>query len=867
MFKNPIHIVLGCALLLGLSPAAARTARLSKKAERQEAPKPRPTPYEKLFQDKQVTTRSGVLVSHLTDGKLYVEFPLDLLERGMLFSGSIERTSDPGEGVVGQGSDAGLPLVFTLADSVLSARMPIALPPLGPDGEAPAARNNISRSFHPGIVRNFKVLAATPDQKAVVVDMTDLFLKEDAFFKMLPGYTENGYYGMISRTHSVKETNCSIRDFRTSEESLSVSCDMAYLVDRIMFGVFKVADDAPLQTTINKTLRVLPEKTMRPRLADSRLAVTPIPVPLLGPKGGMRTEYLSTRWRIEPADEEAYARGELVEPKRPIVFYVDTLLPPQWKPYIRQGVEEWNKAFERIGFRNVLRAVDFPADTAFCASDGRHSTIRYGLSHQPYALSSTLTDFRTGEIVQASICLQEGLGELFHLTRAAQTAASDPTVRTARMSDETIGAMLRYTVMQRVGRCLGLAKNPGASLAYPVDSLRSASFTARYGLTPSVTENLVCNYVADAGDVARGAQLVQQGLGPYDYYAIKWLYRPIGTDSYLDERPQLDAWIAEAARDPYCRYQRQLPPQGRMDPTAANEDLGDDPVQRLARLKENLKQTVTHFAEWYREGDPGVSRRTQIYSNIYQLYNKQMILLTGYIGGILLNDIRSGETQAAYQPVPAEIQKRMLRTVIEEIGDLDWLTPPDTRMFPAGTTEFTQENCRSNAIRVLLDRVEKVAFCAEKSADAYTPQEYVDDLFECFFAKTRRGVSLTASEIAAQQSMLAQLVKSSGLEPAPKPPVKRAAANRLTLEEALQTFRTVNAQADPTEFMHELAYWPMEPSTNQTLANPLSGYYYDLLRRMERLLQQRVDASSGETRDHYRYMLYRIDRVFNPEND
>ena len=303
--------------------------------------------------------------------------------------------------------------------------------------------------------------------------------------------------------------------------------------------------------------------------------------------------YLVSRWRLEPKPEdmEKYKRGELVEPVKPIVFYIDPSTPKQWREEIKAGVRDWQAAFEAAGFKNAVIAKDAPEDDEdFDIDDIRYSVITYAASQQANAMGPSVVDPRSGEIIEADVVWWHNVMSLLHTWMRVQTAPIDPRARANKLSDEHMASAIRFVSSHEVGHTFGLKHNMGASHAFPVDSLRSPSFTAKMGGTASsIMDYARFNYVAQPGDKERGVKLTPPHLGLYDYFTIKWLYTPLLDEKTTDEEvPVLDRWIGEKAGDPVYRYGRQQI-NSRWDQSSFEEDLGDDPMKSSAYGIKNLK--------------------------------------------------------------------------------------------------------------------------------------------------------------------------------------------------------------------------------------------------------------------------------------
>ena len=287
----------------------------------------------------------------------------------------------------------------------------------------------------------------------------------------------------------------------------------------------------------------------------------------------------------------------MVEPAKPIVFYVDNALPAKWKKYIKLGIEDWQPAFEAIGFKNAIVARDFPTDDPdFDPDDIRYSCFRYATTTVANAMGPSWTDPRSGEIIQASVYMYHDVLKLLHNWKFVQTAQVDPKARAAVFDEETMGASLRYVASHEIGHTLGLMHNMRASYSIPVDSLRSPAFTAKYGTTTSIMDYARNNYVAQPED--KNVRLIPPLLGVYDIFMIKLGYAPIyDAETPADEYATLNKWIQEKAGDPMYTYGEQQI-LGTLDPASQSESLGDDAVKASRYGIKNLRYIMDHLVEW-----------------------------------------------------------------------------------------------------------------------------------------------------------------------------------------------------------------------------------------------------------------------------
>lgn len=887
MKNKIIYFLLFISLTGAFQPAEAAKR---KKTPDKEVKKEVLTPYQKLFKGKQKITVEGLMKMHLLQNKVYAEFPLRLLGRDMLLASSIETTSDNGEGVVGQFGDRPCWFRFTRMDSTLQARM-VYLQYLENASGITDIDKNLHNSHQPGVYKSFKIEAYNPDSTAVVVDMTGLFLEHSDYTNPFASYAGNSLFGLVSRTHKFKQERSFLKGIKACPENVTVQCELSYEVDRKVFGQFSMGTDIPVSATVNKILTLLPEKPMRSRLADPRVGTELLAkAELPDMNQGLQPVYYTKRWRIEPSDEKAYFSGQLVEPRKPIVFYLDTLMPPAWKKYIREGALAWNAAFKNIGFKNVIRVKDFPRDSAFDANNIRYSTIRYAPLWMYFIQNSMTVDPRSGEILNASLYIHTNVVSALYTTRIENTMASDPSVRTPRLSEAQMGEMLKAAVMQSVGKCLGLTENLAASSAYPVDSLRSATFTRRHGLSPSIMDDINYNYIAQPEDVEKGVVLVPGQLGIYDFYVLKYLYQPVpGATTPAAEVPTLEKWVSEAGKNPWLTYRRTQKAWAQLDPTTLRHDLGDDPLKAMDYGVKNLKTAVRHFFDWYREDDANMALRKLIYDDLLVEFNYRLQAVLSCIGGIELNEVKGRAGASPYRVYSKEQQQKALRYVMNQARDLSWLEIPDV-----WRQMEIQDNpvlaARQNIFNEIFNRIPYVSLAAEKSGKVYTPDDYIYDIYRMVWEKTMRRQALQKGDMEIQQVFLSAIIATSCVSASPailEPTNERGLYTPLySPRQGLHLVPSLQFQAGQhagmlcpapeSIFSHltarsagQLSALATGPETAgfQPLPaiyvkrEPVASLYYQMLLKTRDLLNQAVAQASGETRQHYEFLLFRIKRA------
>lgn len=828
------------------------------------------TAYQKLFKGKQVKTAHGLMTVHKIGDKVLVEFPIRLLGKDMMLTSSIENISDNGEGVVGQFAGYGLPFCFTRLDSTLQARIFLIDKPLNNSLET-NWNEAIERSNAGGVYGTFKIKAYTPDSSAVVVDMTPLFMEYSPYTTPFTAIGGNSFFGLISREHEYKKECSMLKDVDAFDNNIMVTCELGFIENQYLFGAFKVIPgDVKVSVTTNKMLMLLPEEPMRPRLADPRLGVSFMEVSQVeNARKGVKSTFYTKRWRVEPVDEVAHRRGEMVEVKKPIVFYMDTLMPKEWQPYIKEGIESWNEAFEKIGFKDVVRVVDFPKDDPdFNASNIKYSTIRYAplwLDMQ----NSMHVDPRTGEILNASLYIYDGLVSGLKTNRMLTTMATDPSVRTTRFSEEMIGELIRVEIMREAGINLGLVYNAGASAVYPVDSLRSPSFTREHGLSPSVMDYVPCNYIAQPGDVEKGVRMVPGGLGEYDYYVIRWLYEPIPTvTTPKDEFATLDRWIREERTNPKYRFGKV--PYYYYDPRCFTGDLGDDHLKALEYAVNNLKIAVRNFYDWYAEGDEDLSLRSQLYNSLRGQLQKRINDVSVNLGGFYQMEAFSTEEEPSYVVVPGAIQKAAVKCMIDMAKDLAWLENKAVEK-KLEIRNSNVDQIRSFILGTLTFRLKYVALGAEKGGD-YSLAEYVEDIYRNVWDGTLKNRPLEKYEMDLQKEFLGSVVASSTIATTAGNFTPRRGIAMVGHEGAISPETIDRKQLDLIR--EQLAVLPEKGMSQEersgfypTMQVVMPGdyipvnYYFDMLFKIQDLLKGAVTKSSGETKLHYEYLLYKINKM------
>ena len=877
-------LLIGCVLAMFLLPMSGEIYA-KKKEDSKKVPK-KESAYEKLFKGHKKETVKGMFTVHKMNEKVYFEIPLNLMGRDMLLGSTISEINDSGDAFVGEKPFDPLHVKFVKHDSTVQLRQITALN-FVVDEQWEGVKKALQANAMPSILQVFKIEAYTPDSSAVVVDMTPLFIEEYKQMEPFSTMGDNAFLGLATRTSKFLEDLSCLNEIKAFEDNVSVKSTLNYVSDIKLLGLLLWKKQKPTTAKLTRTFLLLPEEPMRPRISDPRIGIfftgnEQFSADYDQAKG----IYFTNRWRLEPVDEEAYKRGELVEPKKPIIFYVDNNFPEEWKAAIKEGVLEWNAVFEKIGFKNVMRALDFPKDDPeFDPDNLKYSCVRYAPTWTTNAMGPSWTDPRSGEIICAGVYLYHNMIKLVNNWRFVQTAQVDPSVRNRTLPEDIRHESMRYVVAHEIGHCLGLMHNMCASAAVPVDSLRSKTFTQKYGTTYSIMDYARFNYVAQPED--KGVKLTPPHLGIYDEYVIKWLYTPLFV-SPKEEQKILNQWISEKAGDPIYRYGKQQI-YATYDPTSLTEDLGDDAIKASEYGIKNLKYIMKNLNNWFADQDPDYSHREGLYSQIISQYKRYLNHVMVSIGGIYLYEKQAGDPYPTYQSVPKAKQKAALQFILKEIKDMSWLEEDKEllKMISLKKSTLTDMQIgKSSIFNTLLSAKKKngILLSSERSEDPYTLKEYLDDIYQYVWGCTMNGKNPTLAEKANQTYFITHLY--ADIDPNVKADKifltdpEKARQGKLTLLDKIYAPSLDEAilfnldESGMLEKHKDL----IEQAVEAIGSEPISGFsylreikpdevqntkalYFNYLMKIKSLLEKNQNVGSQETRDHYRHLLYKINKT------
>ena len=589
---------------------------------------------------------------------------------------------------------------------------------------------------------------------AAVIDVTDLYLGDHPSFAF-PRQRRSAY-GI--RGHD--RDRSWLEWTRSFPENVEVRVVRSYAADNPPSN----RRGGTVSFEINHSMILLPEEPMMPRLADERVTyITISQTDYTRDFQGVRPYQYLRRFRLEPADMEAFERGELVEPVKPIVWYIDPATPEKWIPYFKEGIMEWEDAFEQAGFKNALDVKVAPTeaeDPEFSLLDARYNVIRYVATPVRSAnAGGDVVDPRSGEVMRAHMNMYRGLDERLRWWLMSQVATANPDFQTNELSEEDMGEALRYVISHEMAHAMGLPHNQRANFVFPVDSLRSPDFVERMGHSASSVGRTRYNYVAQPGDNVPP----ERRIGLWDEFAIMWGYRPIPEATTPEEEfDTLNEWIVERADQPWFRSAyAQFGMDVEWDPYRMTEGISADPVEAAVYGMRNLRTATANLMDWVLdEGDDYYELGTHYLQNLTQ-WNRYAEHAASAVGGSWTHHKRYGEEGPVYTPIEKDYQQKAMAFIEEHIlSTPTWALDMDMlrRLEHAGAVERIRAY-QELAVQRLLNHarlarmIEHEAFLGD---DTYRPADMLDDARAAVWREVQQGEAIDTYRRNLQRAYLEQ---------------------------------------------------------------------------------------------------------------
>ena len=862
MHKSCIRCLLvATAISAGsLSLAAAPSALSSRafgddtKKEKKEEDK-----YTKFFKDKKVETARGKFVTlHKIDGNVYLELPTKYLGKELMMGAKVTSTTDPDYLAVGSMNSAPIVFRFEKQDSVIVMKAPNSI--VYRRDASPELQKALELNYRDQSVESFTPEVYKADSSAVVLKINSLVTESSPFFEIVPSQQ-----GPFKITSSRNSSLTFVKGLKAFDSNASVRVEMNFSVNASLMGVLTVAKDMPLTAEVTYTILPVEASNAIPRFADARVGYqTTRKVSFPDYLDQSEPVYLAHRWQLVPKDKKAYTKGQLTEPEKKIVFYLDSAFPASWQRPIREGVLRWNKAFEAAGFRNAIEVRDFPKnDKQFDPDNLEYSCIRYIPNSQETIAASNWTDPRTGEIFSGNLTIYNNVEALMHKQRFIGTAAVDPQVRSSRLPQALFEESLSQLVTQEMGSVLGLLHNYAASASYTTDQLRSAKFTKESGLAPSILDGVIYNYLAQPSD--KGVRLINDQLGVYDLFAIDWGYR------YFDlkgdpaaEAKELLSRVDKRAREPYLRYA----PEQRyaVDPTVRTEDLGNDPIKTAEFTMKNLAFIQSNLSKWI-TNDPDSRKKKSLYLAIVQGYYLQLKNAMSLVGGVVCQESRLSTSLPRYQVVPKAKQREAFQWLLREAKDFQGKA--DRNFERKGFIDVSYyDQLLEYLIKDIYDLRSRIIIASQVDSKTYSLGEYFDDLYQATFASTIAGKSPNHMERLMQIAFIDKSIAGT-VNPrnaTPGMPYSFAGApasvggklislaSTTDYSDALKSGRVNYGGGDPSASIYPMANVPALDTSEQ--------YMYAALLKVRPLLEQRAASTADRTlKAHYQTLAFKVAKL------
>ncbi len=636
---------------------------------------------------KKMTKHSGLITTYQEDDNVFLELSDSLLEKDLLMVTRFVQLPANYQAYINAGSKTSQQLIHFKKKGkqiLLTQESFVNFA----NEEDPISQSVKLNNFPP-------ILAAFPiknsEENRYLIDVSSYFNNDSPGFNIIRKSLKKEY--SIGSNDSKRSFIDSVKSF---PENIEIRHTLTYNLGKPPRG--NTANTMSFQ--VNHSIIALPETPMSIRYSDERVGWFSLN------KYNYSSDALKSdniriirRWRLEPTNLEAYNRGELVDPIKPIIYYLDPATPMKWRPYFKQGIEDWAKVFEKAGFKNAIIAKDPPTkeeDPNFSPEDIRYSTVRYVATTTRNATGPSVSDPRSGEIIESDIIWYHNHLRSYRNRYLLETGAANPKARSLDTPEEEIGEMMRRVISHEIGHALGLPHNMKASSAYPVDSLRSGNFTQKMGIATTIMDYARFNYIAQPGD--ENIRFVRQ-LGPYDDYAIDWGYRYFSDQTPESEKVLLNEMVDKKSMDPVYMFG-----SGGNDPDTQTENIGDDPIKASEYGLKNLKIVAKNLDKWTTTEGQSYDDLNELYNEMIGVYRRYIYHVIKMVGGVNETLMLKGQDYTPYKNLDQALQRQALDFLHVNLWDTqNWLIQKSlvSKIKDEGSLKLIQNLQMSALFRIL----------------------------------------------------------------------------------------------------------------------------------------------------------------------